>query len=562
MNQKIEDNGKKLLAILNDSKNKNEFKLFLKSNVININQFLQAFNLIGLKPDLNGKIIPTPINTSLIRGFQNYEQFWISAKGSRKALIVNYHEVSNSGYLSRKFALLTMDSRFTHEECCDTKHPINLYIDSIDTYSRIIGRFTFPDNTLIRKEDFDKYKNKTIKIYSPITCTSKVKTVDIVLNSSKIIQNDNQLRGEIKKFLSPSKILVSQFLLESDKYDAIVEFNNSVFIYYFNSNCNKAEFLEQFSENCSDKYDDIDEEIFNYLINEKKDYCIIKVYRKHILEKKGICKRCYGTQYEYIKEYVPGLYGEKRFSNFVLQKFLSTKHLLQCIIKEISYPDLFLKYFNVTSNTISLNPEYPELTIRINKGLVEMDHDMDLFFDTFIVVDGDQEVEIKMDIDQLVYIKYDRLTKISSTNSEYYEILENDDEEDPSLFMKVSNIELSKTIRRVLRLIENPSSDQTYDSILNSFTLLINEASLDKEFNLASLEIIIKNLVRNKLDITKDLDFSKEEVDPHFIINLQNAILSSKKPAVILSFERFEKFQKEMLEPVKGTSLFDNIFVN
>jgi hypothetical protein len=111
-------------------------------------------------------------------------------------------------------------------------------------------------------------------------------------------------------------------------------------------------------------------------------------------------------------------------------------------------------------------------------------------------------------------------------------------------------------------LIENPSSDQTYDSILNSFTLLINEASLDKEFNLASLEIIIKNLVRNKLDITKDLDFSKEEVDPHFIINLQNAILSSKKPAVILSFERFEKFQKEMLEPVKGTSLFDNIFVN
>jgi hypothetical protein len=64
---------------------------------INIKQLGQTMINIGLKPDLDGNIIPEPINTNYIQGLRNEDDYYTNGTGARKALITNFEEVKNAG---------------------------------------------------------------------------------------------------------------------------------------------------------------------------------------------------------------------------------------------------------------------------------------------------------------------------------------------------------------------------------------------------------------------------------------------------------------------------------
>ena len=96
----IEEIGDKKLGELIDilKTEDNVMKNYLNSGTgINLKQLRQYAITVGSKPSLDGSILEKIINTSLINGMRNVDDFVINASGARKAIITNYKQVRKSG---------------------------------------------------------------------------------------------------------------------------------------------------------------------------------------------------------------------------------------------------------------------------------------------------------------------------------------------------------------------------------------------------------------------------------------------------------------------------------
>ena len=149
------------------------YKELIKGDAVNKKQLTQMIACVGLKPDLDDNICEHPVNTSFIKGLRSIEDFWVSATGARKALVISHHQVRRSGYLARKLLLLTSDIVLSDEDHCDTKHPLEMEIPDIATFRKLVGRNTVDGEVIDGSEEqFKKYNGK-VKIYSPMTCACK-----------------------------------------------------------------------------------------------------------------------------------------------------------------------------------------------------------------------------------------------------------------------------------------------------------------------------------------------------------------------------------------------------
>lgn len=92
---------------------------------VNLKQSTQSFCMGGLKPDTDGSIINYAIENSYYHGLKSDIDYFIDAKGTRKALITNHEMVSVAGYLNQKLTLLMMDTTLDEEiDDCGTKHVV------------------------------------------------------------------------------------------------------------------------------------------------------------------------------------------------------------------------------------------------------------------------------------------------------------------------------------------------------------------------------------------------------------------------------------------------------
>jgi RNA polymerase Rpb1, domain 5 len=190
----IKKNLNRIMEILGNTDN--QLTSYINSGSgINSKQFGQVVSLIGSKPDLYGKIIPVPINTSFMRGL-DVLAFYINALGARKALITNHQQVRNSGYLTRKLSVLMMDTNAIDsgemnfdapeidlpeikvsdiEDCGSHENNyMGISVSNKKILDRLNGRYYLNENgdlDVIDSMDED-FIGQTLKIPSPITCAS------------------------------------------------------------------------------------------------------------------------------------------------------------------------------------------------------------------------------------------------------------------------------------------------------------------------------------------------------------------------------------------------------
>jgi hypothetical protein len=150
------------------------FRELVKGGAVNGKQITQCFSCVGLKPNLDDQICEHVVNTSFIKGLRNVDDFWVSATGARKALIISHKQVSRSGYLARKLLLLVSDIVLSDEEACDTKHPLEYSVPTIKHFKKFTGR-TMADGTVIdgSQEQFARLKDGKLRVFSPVTCSCK-----------------------------------------------------------------------------------------------------------------------------------------------------------------------------------------------------------------------------------------------------------------------------------------------------------------------------------------------------------------------------------------------------
>ena len=172
------DKVKKLKEIIVNDGKTSLAKFIQSGSGVNLKQLGQLFGVIGLKPDLREKIIPFPIDTNFALGLKNIEHFYINATGCLKALLTSHNSIKDSGYLTRKLGILSIDTFIDKEvDDCGTKHLLPIKIEN-ETYLKFLhNRWYLEDDEdeeykLLNEEDTDLI-GKTILLRSPITCACK-----------------------------------------------------------------------------------------------------------------------------------------------------------------------------------------------------------------------------------------------------------------------------------------------------------------------------------------------------------------------------------------------------
>lgn len=163
--------------IINDDGEFNSLRLLIRSGAgVNTNQLSEVINNIGYKPDMRGKVIQTPIDTSVGKGLRNLDDYLTDSIAARKALTTSKTQVRQSGYLNRKISILTEDCHIVNVKDCGSKHYVQFNIIDQKHLNLIHGRYYSNGESdelhIVRKENSELI-GSTIYLRSPITCACK-----------------------------------------------------------------------------------------------------------------------------------------------------------------------------------------------------------------------------------------------------------------------------------------------------------------------------------------------------------------------------------------------------
>lgn len=130
----------------------------------------------GYVSDFNGHIKETPIKHSLLEGLTQKE-FFNSTYGCRKGLLDVALNTGTSGYLSRKLLFTGSNLELSKDlDDCGTKDYLDVYVNDDKKSRMLLGRYFIDENNElvnITKENRESLIGKTIKLRSPILCTSQ-----------------------------------------------------------------------------------------------------------------------------------------------------------------------------------------------------------------------------------------------------------------------------------------------------------------------------------------------------------------------------------------------------
>ena len=160
--------------ILNDPKF-NILKPLLATNSLKAKQFAEFDNVIGLKPSVDGKTISTPINKNWITGEINEIPItFINDVGGRKAAIINNEFMGTSGHLLILVATLCNEAKLSSIEDCYSPNPTPIKVKSKKHLEKLDGRYyRFGGEKEYRLSDASKDTHligETIWVRSPATC--------------------------------------------------------------------------------------------------------------------------------------------------------------------------------------------------------------------------------------------------------------------------------------------------------------------------------------------------------------------------------------------------------
>jgi len=135
----------------------------------------------GFVTDFRGRVVQTPVKSSYLRGLKPEETF-ISAKGTRKALIDTISSISKSGYMFRKLAFTACNAllNLNIDDCSYKKEPSFIKLENVDEkLARALLKRYYTDedpkkNNVVLKQVVNPQEivGKDIWLRSPLTCKS------------------------------------------------------------------------------------------------------------------------------------------------------------------------------------------------------------------------------------------------------------------------------------------------------------------------------------------------------------------------------------------------------
>ena len=174
--EKIIDDAEKKLVNHLKSIPDNPISIILRVGTgIKIKQLVEYLIMMGMKPSLEGEVMPIPIETSSLVGGLNRPSYqYIDASGARKPLIMNYKEMGNAGYFSKKMLELARTLELSREiSDCDTKHLVTYEVKTKKHLKKLVGKYyklDGDDDFRLLKPTDEKLIGKKIHVRSAVTC--------------------------------------------------------------------------------------------------------------------------------------------------------------------------------------------------------------------------------------------------------------------------------------------------------------------------------------------------------------------------------------------------------
>lgn len=228
---------KRLISLIKKEEN-NDLGIVLRSGTgIKAKQLAEFMIAQGMKPDIDGSILPVTIgNSTLIGGLDRPSYIYADAKGTRKSQILNKKVMGKAGYFAKKVTLLALTLKLsTSVYDCGTKHLIPYKIYNNDMLLKLNNKYyreTRHGNDPLKVIDAKKDTHligRTIYVRSIATCALKDQMCHCCVGRTALLNLDiaDGFAGfeseEITKEINQN-ILSSKHLLTTDSER--IEFND------------------------------------------------------------------------------------------------------------------------------------------------------------------------------------------------------------------------------------------------------------------------------------------------------------------------------------------------
>ena len=305
---------------------------------------------------------------------------------------------------------------------------------------------------------------------------------------------------------------------------------------------------------------------------------------------KGICYKCYGdlayTLFDVKQNFGIniGRIASEILSSALTQKLLSAKHLLETAITKVTWCDEFSDYFEIVDNIIKIAPEldYKDYRLQIDPDTIELenDEDGDLIDDD----DGSSGIYneyitsfdvIRVSTGEEIHITNDKMEQLFITNELNAVIRKkgepldgkisisfNELKESYLFVMQIENNELTKTLNKLLAILNKKPTTQSYPSVSDLYQDLV-DTTIEGGLDIAAthLEVILMNQIRDTEDI-----FGKphwwEHNPPYNIITLNEALTNNPSVVISLSYQKIKRlFYNPLTFRKNGPSFMDLFFM-
>lgn len=297
----------------------------------------------------------------------------------------------------------------------------------------------------------------------------------------------------------------------------------------------------------------------------------------------GVCYRCYGKLAYTNADIVIGKYAAEALSSVLTQRLLSAKHLLETKVIKLVWPEYFNDYFEIEGNAIKLSSALtttkgfsisidPEEIMLVNddgssyddedqpSGLAQSYNEYITEFN--IITPNGEEIPINTAENDRLYISEELNEAIRKSGEPVNGkvVVKFDNLVDTFLFFVIlQNNELSKTMERIMDIINKNSVTKTMDrhELLQAFLDAVIEGGLDTDS--IHLETILANQIRAYDDILDLPDWSNTD-EPYQILTLNQALTDNPSVSISLMYQKLSRALYNPLTFRKNKPSFMDLF--
>ena len=270
--------------------------------------------------------------------------------------------------------------------------------------------------------------------------------------------------------------------------------------------------------------------------------------------KNNVCKTCYGVMSKSNADIHAGIYGSLYISEQITQRLLSSKHLLKTDSVVIDWPPIIKNQFIIDRSSIIAEANTSQIIIN-KEDITDQENTKTVTRFVYQKRTGREQYIVESPIELALSANFINSAIDDKENNEYVLKIPASQTEGIEIFtFSVENNELSSALVSIFSLIEQEENDDL-DEMFNDFMSRVDSTGIDTPS--VNIEMILRALIRNPLDITNAPDYSNDNLPAEVILKLLPAIINTPSITNSLAFERIKS---QLMQPTTYEKTNEGVF--